>query len=57
MGNIQGSLGHGGEEVILPRGPRLDTPGVLNHVMTLGLVRQQIIRVYNSLVRGCLSVD
>ncbi len=34
-----------GEEVIhIPRGLRLDTPGVLHHVMTRGLERQQIIR-------------
>ncbi len=44
-GLLQGCLGYGGEEVIhIPRGPRLDTPGVLHHVMTRGLERQQIIR-------------
>jgi hypothetical protein len=42
---LQSCLGYGGEEVIhIPRGLRLDTPGVLNHVMTRGLERQQIIR-------------
>ena len=28
----------------IPRGPRLDTLGILHHVMTRGLERQQIIR-------------
>jgi hypothetical protein len=45
MGALQGCLGYGGEEVIhIPRDPRLDTPGILHHVMTRGLERQQIIR-------------
>jgi hypothetical protein len=44
-GTLQGCLGYGGEELIhIPRGPRLDTPGVLHHVMTRGLEQQQIIR-------------
>ncbi len=46
MGDDAGCLGYGGEEVIhIPRGPRLDTTGVLHHVMTRGLERQQIFRI------------
>ncbi len=44
-GTLHGCLGYGGEELIhIPRGPRLDAPGVLHHVMTRGLEQQQIIR-------------
>jgi len=44
-GTLDGCLGYSGEEVIhIPLGPRMDTPGVLLHVMTRGLERQQIIR-------------
>lgn len=28
----------------MPRGPRLDAPGVLHHVMARGMERQQIFR-------------
>ncbi len=35
---MHGCLGYGGEELIhISRGHRLDTPGVLQHVMTRGL--------------------
>ena len=44
-GTLDDCLGYSGEEVIhIPLGPRIDTPGVLHHVMTRGLERQQIIR-------------
>jgi len=44
-GTLHGCLGYGGEEVVhIPRGLRLDTPGVLHHVITGGLERQQITR-------------
>ncbi len=44
-GTLQGCLGYGGEEVIhIPRVPRLDAPGILHHVLTRGLERQQSIR-------------
>ena len=29
---------------IMPRGPRLDAPGVLHHVMAHGIMRQAIFR-------------
>jgi putative transposase len=29
---------------VMPRGPRLDAPGVLHHVMTRGLARRAIFR-------------
>jgi hypothetical protein len=44
-GTLHGCLGYGGAELVhIPRGPRLNSPGVLHHVMTRGLERQQIIR-------------
>ncbi len=30
--------------LIMPRGPRLDAPGVLHHVMIRGIMRQAIFR-------------
>ncbi len=33
-----------GSYFIMPRGPRLDAPGVLHHVMARGIMRQAIFR-------------
>ncbi len=33
-----------GSDFIMPRGPRLDAPGVLHHVMARGIMRQAIFR-------------
>ena len=42
-GTLHGYLGYGEKRVIhMPRGFRLDAPGVLHHVMARGLERQQI---------------
>ncbi len=44
MGSVQGLLWRFGRYFIMPRGPRLNAPGVLHYVMARGIMRQAIFR-------------
>ena len=42
LGDVAGKFGYGNGA--MPRGPRLDAPGVLHHVMARGIERHRIFQ-------------